>query len=318
MANIFRNQQEHRIRAGWRIVIFFLGYGALISVAALPRFVIGKSIFTSLFTVVAFYIATAAAVWLASRFMDHRDYREFGLGLDKKWWRDLFIGFLIGALLLAVIFVIEYAAGWVTITQLFKNEKEVWVNFPFIPTLLVALFAHTGAALFEETLFRGYMIKNLAEGLRGKRVNSGTAVILAFATSSIIFALLHMRNPNISIFGVVNILLLGLLLGLVFLLTGELALSIGLHASWNFFMGLIFGFPISGTAEDVAVIATKQGGPNLWTGGAFGPEGGLIGLFAMLAGCVLAVLWIRLSRRRLSPFSRLAEYSPSNPWTGKL
>jgi len=313
MANIFRNQDDRRIRAGWRIAIFFFGYSALIMVAALPRLVIGKNIFTSLSAVVAFFIATAVAVWLASRFIDHRDYREFGLGLDKKWWRDLIIGFLIGALLLAVIFVIEYAAGLVTITQLFKNEKEVWVNFPFIPTLLVALFAHTGAALFEETIFRGYMMKNLAEGFRGKRVNYRTPVILSFATSSIIFALFHMRNPNISIFGVVNILLLGLLLGALFILTGEIALSIGLHASWNFFMGVVFGFPISGTEEEIALIATKQGGPSLWTGGTFGPEGGLIGLFAICIGCFLTVLWVRLSRRRLSLRTQLAEYSPSNP-----
>ena len=170
MKNIFCNQQEHRIRTGWRIVIFFLGYSVLMSVTALPRLTIGKTIATSLFTVVALFIATAAAIWLVSRFIDHRNYRELGFNFNRKWWLDLFSGFLIGALLVTIIFVVEYAAGWVTITQLFKNEKEAWIHFPFIPTLLAALFAYIGMALFEETLFRGYMVKNLAEGFHGKRV----------------------------------------------------------------------------------------------------------------------------------------------------
>ncbi len=309
MKNIFWNHHEHRIRAGWRAVIFLFVYIALISITALPRLAIGENIFTSLFTIAGLYIATAVALWLVSRFVDHRDYREFGFSFDRMWWQDLIIGFLIGALLFTVIFVIEYTTGWVTITQLFKNEKEAWINFPFALTLIVALFAYIGMALLEEIIFRGYLIKNLSEGFHSQRVNSGMAVVLAYTTSSLLFALVHIRNPNISIFGVVNLLVSGLLLGALFLLTGELALPISLHASWNFFMGVVFGFPVSGNVEKITVIATKQGGPIMWTGGAFGPEGGLIGLLATLAGCGLMVLWIRVSRGRLSLSRRLAVYS---------
>jgi hypothetical protein len=309
MKKILYNHHEHRLRAGWRIMVFVFIYTVFLSSTAILRVTLGRTTITSFAGVLVLFGATAAALWFVSRFVDHRDYREFGLGFNWAWWRDLIVGVLIGALLLTVIFIIEYTAGWVTITQLFKNQKEAWTNIPFVPTLLVAFFAYTGAALLEEILSRGYLIKNLAEGFHSNRIRSGTAVILAYTSSSLLFALFHLRNPNISIFGVVNILVLGLLLGALFLLTGELALSISLHASWNFFMGVVFGFPISGLPEDITVIATKQSGPGIWTGGAFGPEGGLIGLLAMLVGCGLAVSWIRISRGRLSLSRRLADYS---------
>jgi membrane protease YdiL (CAAX protease family) len=312
MKKIFWNRKERRIKSGWRAIIFFFVYIAFISVTVLLRLAAGRTIVTTFVAILALFAATAVALWFVSRFVDHRGYREFGLGFDKKWWQDIICGFLISALVFIVVFAIEHALGWTTVTQLLKNEKDVFVNFPFVPILLIALLAHTGIVLLEEIYFRGYLIKNLAEGFNSRRVNSRMAVVLAYTASSILFALFHIRNPNISMLGVVNILILGLFFGLPYLLTGEIALSISLHASWNFFMGVVFGFPISGSMEEVAVIATQQSGPVIWTGGNFGPEGGLIGLFAMLTGCVLTVLWIRLSRRRLSLVTRLAEYSHSN------
>jgi len=309
MTNIFWNRQEHRIKAGWRIIVFTLLYTACLSTIVVLRLAFGRTAITSFTGILALFGATAVALWFASRFIDHRHYRDFGLGFDRKWWLDLISGFLIGALLLATVFAIEYALGWVEVTQLFKNEKDAWINFPFVPTLLIALLAHTGTAFLEEILFRGYMMKNLAEGFHGRRVNSKKAVILAFATSSLLFALFHLSNPNISIFAIVHLILAGLLLGALFLLTGEIALSIGLHISWNFFMGVVFGFPISGTSENIAVVATRQSGPTLWTGGTFGPEGGLLGIFAIIAGCVLTILWVIFTRRRLSISHQLADYS---------
>lgn len=313
MKEIFYNRQEHRIKSGWRIIIFFFVYIAFLSVTVFLRLAAGRTVATTFVAIFTTFAATAAALWFVSRFVDHRNYREYGLGFDKKWWQDLIIGFLISAIVFIVVFAIEYGLGWVTVIKLFKNEKDVFVDFPFAPTFLIALLAHIGIVLLEEVYFRGYLIKNLAEGFNNRRVTSRMAVVLAYAVSSILFAVVHIRNPNISIMGVVNIFVLGLFFGVPYLLTGKIALSISLHASWNFCMGVVFGFPISGSMEDVAVIATQQNGPVLWTGGNFGPEGGLIGLFAMLAGCVLTVLWIRFSRRRLSLLTQLAEYSHSKP-----
>ena len=104
--------------------------------------------------------------------------------------------------------------------------------------------------------------------------------------------------------------MLGLFLGLGFVLTGDLAIPIGLHIAWNFAQGYIFGFPVSGSNEHLSLIATHQSGPTVWTGGAFGPEGGLMGIFAALLGILLVYGWVRWTQDRASVQTNLAEYSP--------
>ena len=88
-------------------------------------------------------------------------------------------------------------------------------------------------------------------------------------------------------------------MGAGLILTGELAIPIGLHIFWNFFQGNIFGFPVSGVsypAEIVSLIKINQSGPEMWTGGGFGPEAGLLGLFANLLGLLLIFGWVYIRR----------------------
>src|SRR5215207_2351265 len=82
---------------------------------------------------------------------------------------------------------------------------------------------------------------------------------------------------------------------------GELAIPIGLHITWNFFQGAIYGFPVSGFgAFSPTLLTTEQGGPDLWTGGSFGPEGGLLVPSIMLLGMSLVALWTHLRTGKVS------------------
>ena len=162
----------------------------------------------------------------------------------------------------------------------------------------------------EEVLFRGFLIKNLAEGLHLPNISSRAAVLLSYLLISILFGFLHAMNPNATLVSSLNLSLIGLLLGLGFILTGELAIPIGLHIAWNFAQGYVFGFPVSGNAVHLSLLATQQAGPTVWTGGAFGPEGGLMGLVAALLGVLLIYAWVRWTRRRVTVQPELAQYTP--------
>jgi membrane protease YdiL (CAAX protease family) len=80
-----------------------------------------------------------------------------------------------------------------------------------------------------------------------------------------------------------------------YLRTRQLWLPIGLHIGWNFFEGTIFGFPVSGTTS-YQLIHQSVSGPEIITGGAFGPEAGLILLPALLLGTAMVIILTRNRR----------------------
>ncbi len=73
----------------------------------------------------------------------------------------------------------------------------------------------------------------------------------------------------------------------------------------------MFGFPVSGTNAGVSFIAVQQGGPELWTGGAWGPEAGLLGILAVCVGAALILGWVRVTRGEINLQERLAVYRPN-------
>jgi membrane protease YdiL (CAAX protease family) len=130
--------------------------------------------------------------------------------------------------------------------------------------------------------------------------------------SSVFLGIGHATNPHSGLISTLGVTAAGLLLGLGYVLTGRLGLSIGLHFSWNFFQGNVFGFPVSGRDFQVSFLGVSQGGPEVWTGGAFGPEAGLLGFLACLLGCLLVMLWVRGVDGQLRILSNIAIYRRPN------
>ena len=82
-------------------------------------------------------------------------------------------------------------------------------------------------------------------------------ILLACAVSSSFFGLAHAANPNASAISTVNVAVAGIMLGTGYILTGRLAVSVGLHSSWNLFQNNVFGFPVSGfKPEGAALLVT--------------------------------------------------------------
>jgi membrane protease YdiL (CAAX protease family) len=252
-------------------------------------------------------VAMLASVWLAGRILDRRRFDAFGFHLGKDWWIDLGFGLLLGAMLMFLIFLVELAAGWVTITGTFATSNT---DIPFILAILGPLLVFLAVGIYEETFSRGYQLHNLAEGFNWKVIGPRWAIVIATLLSSAVFGLLHLNNPNASFISTFNIFVAGAVLFSVgVLLTGELAIPIGIHITWNFFQGNVFGFPVSGSDFSMATfISIQQGGPKLWTGGVFGPEAGLLGLTAILLGGALTIVWVRWRKGQSRLRVELAEY----------
>jgi uncharacterized protein len=264
---------------------------------------------------IAALVGVLLTVWLAGRFLDRRSFADFGFHLGGGWWLDLFFGMALGALLMTVIFLVELGFGWITVTGAFHTPVP---GTPFVLALIPPTTIFLCVGVYEELLFRGYQLRNAAEGLNLPAVGPRKAVILAWILSSAFFGYLHANNPNATLLSTVNIILAGLMLGLGYVLTGELAIPIGLHISWNFFQGNVFGFPAVSGFKPVGLtfLSTNQSGPELWTGGSFGPEAGLLAPAAMILGSLLIALWVRLRSGKVAIHTPIAEGTKSDRSVG--
>jgi hypothetical protein len=293
----FWNSGERRLRMLWRLIGFALIFYVLSFILGFALVALGWA--TSILVQMALVpLASVAAMWLAARFLDRRPFPDYGLRLNRNWWTDLAFGLVLGALTMAVIFAIAWAAGWIVVTDTLATATPAR---PFLPALLIPILIFIAVGIYEELLIRGYLLRNLAEGLNLRWIPARGALALAWILSSIVFGFLHANNPNATVISTINLSLAGIFLGLAYVLTGSLATPIGLHITWNLFQGTVFGFPVSGVVfSDAQFLVIRDTGPELWTGGAFGPEAGLLGIVAMVLGSLLTLWWV--SRRYGRPY----------------
>jgi len=281
---VFISPDEPRLRAGWRLLIqtlliFVIGTGLGLVLFMFPLSVTqlaSNMLANQIFQLFAF----TGSIYLARRLLDRRSFVSLGLRWDRDAIRDIVVGIGIAAAMMALIFVIHWAVGWLTFESFTWQSREG--GFVLQQTL-VALLIFTLVGWSEELLSRGYHLQTIASGL-----NRFWGVLL----SSAVFAALHLANPNATWNGAAGILLAGLFLAYGYLRTEQLWLPIGLHIGWNFFEGVVFGFPVSGL-NTFSLIQIDVAGPTILTGGAFGPEAGLVLLPGMLLGTALVWLYTR-------------------------
>ena len=319
MKKIFLNHSQKRLKSGWRILIFFIFFFAIIALASrIIQNLIPVRIISSAISFLIIPAIALGTLWLGGRYLDHRKFKDYGFNISRRWVLDFTFGIILVLLLFCVVFFIEKAMGWINLVDYFQNQREGYIGMPFVIPFIIGLIFYIIVGFYEEILFRAYPITNLSEGLNKGNSIAKKALIGAYILSAIIFGLFHSGNSNVTILGVINIILLGLFFGLPYILSGELSMSIALHISWNFIQGLIFGFPVSGEQNNISIILTEQGGPQMWTGGAFGPEGGLLVSILLLVGCVFIMLWFKMMESPISLFTKMAEYTSPNHLTNDI
>jgi membrane protease YdiL (CAAX protease family) len=309
--NILYNNDEKRLRAGVRIalqtVMLFaamIGFSLIVNLLALKD---------DVFHIASFCVAITISVWLSGRYLDKRPFADFGMRLNSRFWTHYFVGWLITAVM--QLFVVATYAWSGTLDSI---ETPRWENLSTAPFWLLFL-SMLMVGYHEELWSRGYHLLNMTEGFTGWKISPHVAAMLSIVISSTFFALMHVGNPNVTTFALINIALAGIWLALPFLITGSLGLSIGMHTGWNFVMGAVFGMPISGQQQsDEAILwKVKTNGPAWFTGGDFGPEGGVVASLALLLGTVLMLVYLRSSGVEAHLHSVFLPKPPALDDTGK-
>jgi hypothetical protein len=293
LKNFFLSPDEPRLRAGWRLAIHTIGYNLLLICITIPFMVpillMGISPENLLLNQVIALFAVTPSVFLARRFLDKRSLVSLGLKLDFWTLVDISAGILITFPMIGLIYLIEWAFGWLSF------EGFAWQTDALSRVILNALL-YLGILILvgwnEELLFRGYRLQNLSDGL-----NPFWGVFL----SSLWFGIVHLLNPNAEakFFVASGIFLAGVFLAYGYLSTKQLWLPVGLHIGWNFFEGVGFGFPVSGL-DFYHLTRITVSGPELWTGGTFGPEAGLVLLPGLFLGSTLIFVYSRFIRKQIT------------------
>lgn len=185
-------------------------------------------------------------------------------------------GVVLGTLLMGAIVAVAALTGAYRYVGLGDTSQLITSIF------LLALLP----GFWEELLFRGVFFRWFEEF-------GGSW--FALALTSAFFGLAHSFNPNATWWSSLAIgMEAGLLLGGAYMATRSLWVPIGLHASWNFVQGQVFGVPVSGIAVS-GLIEQESGGPDWLSGGAFGLEASVI---ALAAATIVSLWLLRIAHRR--------------------
>jgi membrane protease YdiL (CAAX protease family) len=206
--------------------------------------------------------AALIAGYLCARLLERLPWRSLGLTLHAGWFRDLFIGCVVGFVSLAL--AVGIATAWKGLSFSFNHAPLTSLARSMVGSG-VLLFV---AALAEEAMFRGYALQTLTR--------ARLAWLGVFLTS-VPFALAHLDNPNV-VPGVTfaNTAIAGIWFGVAYLRTRSLWLPWGLHWAWNWALGWFFGLPVSGgKITSNPLLNATDIGPAWLTGGAYGIEGGV-------------------------------------------
>jgi CAAX protease family protein len=256
--------------------------------------VIGLQFISSLLVAV-FGVFVAATVGLCAtgllanlltmRIFDRRPFADVGLQTERSSAVNFILGLLFGGGSAALMLLAPLLAGTGHLVDR-PQPDFTW------PTLASYLFALLIAAAGEELIFRGYAFQLLVEKI------GPFATVLPVG---VIFGIAHARNPSVTDLGVLNTILWGILLGYAFLRSHDLWLPIGLHYGWNAVLPL-FGVNLSGLTIDVTRYSYRWDLTPLWSGGSYGPEGGLLTtIFAVALFFAIARAPVRVQTARIAP-----------------
>ena len=142
-------------------------------------------------------------------------------------------------------------------------------------------------SLAVEVAFRGFLFRQLLGAIHTGAATLVLSGIFALASSFGSFGL-HAGARSVQV-----TFCAGVFYSLAYLRTHGLWLGWGLRFGWSVTMAVLFGLPLSGSADFSNVVFTNTTGPGWLTGGAYGPDGALWTAVVLLLGMGLLYLLTR-------------------------
>lgn len=255
------------------LMLIYIAAQACGQIAAKNFPAMSQDVIATLAATFAIVACLAAYVWLVHRLEHRRPIAELRPAAAPL---GIFLGLIVGiALISAVIAVIDV-----------MGDASVALGHPpTLPFFIIAMAAISGVC--EELIFRGALFR-VSEEMFG--------TLVALIISGAFFGGAHIFNPHASWVSSAAITIgAGFLLGFAYTATRSLWLPIGLHAGWNLAEGGIYSTSVSGGKVVPGVFLTHMNGPDIMTGGGFGPEASVA---AMGVGIVLTIVFAVITFRR--------------------
>jgi membrane protease YdiL (CAAX protease family) len=174
-----------------------------------------------------FFIGLAVFILLI-RPLNNRTLKEVINGTTTFRWKRLFISALIWTVFAAVYL---FASMKLDSSNYSLNNKSPTL----ISLIVISVFLIPFQAAWEEIIFRGYLLQGFAVMFR----NRWFPIVM----TSILFALMHILNPEIKEFGfwemMPQYLLFGIIFGIITILDDGIEAAIGAHSANNVFLSIM-------------------------------------------------------------------------------
>ena len=207
-----------------------------------------------------------ALIIICSKLIDKKKLSDLGM-VKKGFFKNYGLGVLIGFVLYSFILLIEVLSGTVKFEGLNAIGVSTLILIPFALGFMIQSFQ-------EELLFRGYLLSSIA---------AKNCAISSILISSLVFSIVHLLNSSFAILPCINIVLIGIFLGLLYVMTHNIWLVSGFHFIWNYVQGCIYGINVSGIViQDSLLKNTQVVGHDLLNGGGFGTEGSILTTIVIL------------------------------------
>ncbi|HOJ92883.1 MAG TPA: type II CAAX endopeptidase family protein [Dictyoglomaceae bacterium] len=258
----------------WRVSLFLISWGLLYAPFIIPvrKYLEEqdsvKSIPLRLYMESMGMISIIIASLIMVSFVEHKPFWYLGFS-PKNMMKDSFMGILLGSGIFIISIILLWVLGYL---KLYREGEIIW------SVLLLSGIAMLLNTITQELLVRGYIFQVIRENF---------GVLASIILSSMIFSILHLSSAKGNILAMLNIFLIGVLFGYTRAVTDGLWMPIGIHFAWNFLLGPVIGLTVSGKELTNSWRFFTLQGPNIFSGGNFGIEGGLSTTFSIVIFLIL-------------------------------